>query len=143
MAFFLDGEHDDGSMADINVTPLVDVMLVLLIIFMITAPMLHQGVDVDLPEMQSPEEIERKVDDPMVLSIRTDGLVYLRDKPVHPTKLVETLQPLLANRDDSQVFLKGDKSISYGQFMEVVGILYGGGIRNIGLVAEEITGAGR
>ncbi len=143
MAFFLDGEHDDGSMADINVTPLVDVMLVLLIIFMITAPMLHQGVEVDLPKMQDPEEIERKVDDPMILSVKADGLVYLRDKPVHPTKLVETLQPLLANRDDEQVFIKADRSISYGQFIEIVGLLYQGGIRNIGLVAEEITGGDR
>ena len=141
MAFHLDsGDSDDHSVADINVTPLVDVMLVLLIIFMITAPMLHQGVEVSLPQTVSADEIQMRVDDPLVLTVRPDGMVYIRDNPVHPTVLVERLNGLLAQRDDKQVFIKGDRNISYGQFIEVIGLLRQGGIVHVGLVAEELTG---
>jgi len=133
------GLGDDPVLADINVTPLVDVMLVLLIIFMITAPMLHQGIAVDLPDTQAAENLPLDIDDPLVLSLRADGLVYLRDQPVHPSQLVDTLEPLLATRDDRQVFLKGDESIRYGAFIHVVDLLYQGGIRQIGLVTENIT----
>lgn len=137
MAFHLDtGEEDDNAMADINVTPLVDVMLVLLIIFMITAPMLHQGVEVDLPQTVAADEIPMRVDDPLVLTLRTDGQVYIRDQPFHPSILVDRLNAILGQRDDKQVFIKADRNISYGQFIEVIGLLEAGGIRNLGLVAE-------
>jgi len=136
MAFRIDDEDDDREMADINVTPLVDVMLVLLIIFMITAPMLHQGMEVELPKMQAASEIPIRVDDPLVLTLKTDGLVYLRNQPVHPSLLVDRLKTLLAGRKDDQVFVKGDKNITYGQFIEVIGLLNSGGIEHIGLVAE-------
>ena len=137
MAFHLDtGESDDNAMADINVTPLVDVMLVLLIIFMITAPMLHQGVEVDLPQTVAAEELQMQVDDPLVLTLRTDGQVYVRDQPFHPSVLVDRLTAILEQRDDKQVFIKADRNISYGQFIEVIGLLEKGGIRNLGLVAE-------
>jgi len=129
------GDDDESTIADINVTPLVDVMLVLLIIFMITAPMLHSGVEVALPRTVKANEIEMRVDDPLVLTVRTDGLVYVRDQPV----LVERLTGLLAQRDDKQVFVKGDRNITYGQFIEVIGLLNQGGIQYIGLVAEEIA----
>jgi biopolymer transport protein TolR len=133
------GDDDESTIADINVTPLVDVMLVLLIIFMITAPMLHSGVEVALPRTVKANEIEMRVDDPLVLTVRTDGLVYVRDQPVHPSILVERLTGLLAQRDDKQVFVKGDRNITYGQFIEVIGLLNQGGIQYIGLVAEEIA----
>ena len=138
----LDGDDEAPMMADINVTPLVDVMLVLLIIFMITAPMLHQGMEVDLPEATSAENLEMEIDDPLVLTIKEDGLVYLRDKPVHPSQLVATLEPILARRQDRQVFLRGDRDIPYGTFIGVVDLLYQGDIRQIGLVTEKITGDG-
>ena len=79
------GEEDHSELADINVTPLVDVMLVLLIIFMITAPMLHQGIDVALPQAEA-ESIPLDDEDPMVLSISKDKLVYIKDTPVHPSQ---------------------------------------------------------
>ena len=139
MAFNLSSGQDESEMSDINVTPLVDVMLVLLIIFMITAPMLHQGVEVSLPETEAAETIPLRIDDPMVLSVKADGLVYIRDRPVHPSRLVEQLTPILERRDDDQVFLKGDRNISYGQFIHVVDLLYQGGIRHVGLVTEQIV----
>ncbi|MCP4659794.1 MAG: ExbD/TolR family protein [bacterium] len=126
-------------MSDINVTPLVDVMLVLLIIFMITAPMLHQGVEVDLPKTESAETIPMRVDDPLVLSLMPDGLVYIRDEPIHPTRLVEQLTSILDRREDQQVFLKGDRRITYEQFINVVDLLYQGNIRHVGLVTEQIA----
>ncbi len=139
MGVHLQGETDETAMSDINVTPLVDVMLVLLIIFMITAPMLHQGYEVALPQTVAPETIPMRVDDPLVLSIKTDGLVYIRDEPVHPTRLLDRLGAILDQRDDKQVFIKGDRNITYGQFIEIVGVLNEGGIRHLGLVAEQLS----
>jgi biopolymer transport protein TolR len=139
MAFRIDEEDDDREIADINVTPLVDVMLVLLIIFMITAPMLHQGMEVELPKTVAAAEIPLRVDDPLVMTVKTDGLVYIRDQPVHPSLLVERLKGLLAGRKDDQVFIKGDRDITYGQFIQVIGLLHAGGIAHVGLVAEPVT----
>ena len=139
MGVHLQGESDDTAMSDINVTPLVDVMLVLLIIFMITAPMLHQGVEVALPQTVAANEIPMRVDDPLVLSVKTNNIVYIRDEPVHPTQLVARLDAILATREDKQVFIKGDRNITYGQFIEIVGLLNEGGIHHLGLVAEQLT----
>ncbi len=139
MGVHLQGETDETAMSDINVTPLVDVMLVLLIIFMITAPMLHQGVEVALPQTVAAESIPMRVDDPLVLTVKTNGMVYVRDEPIHPTRLMERLGAILDQRDDKQVFIKGDRNITYGQFIEIVGLLNEGGIQHLGLVAEQLT----
>ena len=137
MAFAVgSGGDDDAVLSDINVTPLVDVMLVLLIIFMITAPMLHQGVEVALPKANA-EAMDIKAKDPLVLSINRNGIVYLQDKPVHPTQLVETLTPILAARADTAVYLKGDREIPYGQVITVLDLLHQGGITTVGMVTEK------
>jgi biopolymer transport protein TolR len=128
-------EPEESMLADINVTPLVDVMLVLLIIFMITAPMLHQGVEVQLPEAQS-KPLPLRVENPLVLSINRDGLVYVQDEPVHPSQLVERLTPLLQSRGDDSVFLKGDRDLPYGKVLEVLDLLNQGGVHNVGLVTQ-------
>lgn len=128
-------EADDSVLADINVTPLVDVMLVLLIIFMITAPMLHQGIEVALPQAEA-EAMALRVDDPLVLSVNRDGLVYVQDEPIHPSQLIERLTPLIEARDDDTVFLKGDRELPYGQIIEVLDILHRGGIEHVGMVTE-------
>jgi biopolymer transport protein TolR len=140
MAFHIGGDPDEDAIGEINVTPLVDVMLVLLIIFMITAPMLHQGVEVTLPKTVASEDLPLRIADPLVLTVKTDGLVYIRSEPVHPSKLVERLGSLLEAREDQQVFLKGDREISYGTFIEVVDLLHQGGIRHVGLVTDRIAG---
>ena len=137
MAFGLNpgSEMEDPVMAEINVTPLVDVMLVLLIIFMIAAPMLHQGIEVQLPRADA-DDLPLRVEDPLILSINADGLIYLQDQPVHPSLLVEQLQPLLRARQDESIFLKGDRRLNYGKIMEVLDILNQGGVQNVGLVTE-------
>ena len=126
---------EEEVLSDINITPLVDVMLVLLIIFMITAPMLHQGIEVALPKSEAPN-IPSKVSDPMVLSIAANGLVYVKDKPVHPTKLIEVLSPMVRGRTDETVFLKGDRDVPYGLVIEVLDILNKGGITKVGMVTD-------
>ncbi len=134
---FLPSDDDDQVIADINVTPLVDVMLVLLIIFMIAAPMLHQGIEVALPQAAA-SPLPRHSDDPLVLSITREGLVYVQDQPVHASLLVERLQPLLRARGEDSVFLKGDKDVPYGKVVEVLDLLYEGGITRVGMVTKEI-----
>jgi biopolymer transport protein TolR len=129
------GEGDEPVIADINVTPLVDVMLVLLIIFMITAPMLHQGVEVALPQTQA-DNLPLRSEDPLVLSINRDGVVYVQDAPVHPSQLIDRLLPLLRARGDDAVFLKGDRDVPYGTVVQVLDVLHRGGIHHIGMVTE-------
>ena len=138
MAFSMDiGDdgQDEGVLADINVTPLVDVMLVLLIIFMITAPMLHQGVDVQLPKAEA-EALQMAVEDPLVLSINRDGIIYIKDEPVNSSQIVERLLPIIELRGDDAVFLKADAELPYGSVMEVLDLLNRGGVVRVGLVTE-------
>jgi biopolymer transport protein TolR len=140
MAFLAgSGSEDEEVLSDINITPLVDVMLVLLIIFMITAPMLHQGIEVALPKSDAPT-MPNKADDPLVLSINRDGLVYIKDKPVHPTRLIEVLTPMLRGRSDETVFLKGDRDVAYGKVIEVLDLLHRSGIEKVGMVTERLDG---
>ena len=138
MAFSISGlgEEEHSELANINVTPLVDVMLVLLIIFMITAPMLHQGIEVALPKADA-EPITLRVDDPLVISVNRDGLVYVQDEPIHPSQLMERLAPLLEARDEDAVFLKGDRELPYGNIMEILAILNKGGVLQVGMVTEK------
>ena len=136
MAFdLIPADDQEPLMAQINMTPLVDVMLVLLIIFMIAAPMLHQGIEVNLPEADA-ETLPLRVDDPLVLSMNAQGLVFVQNKPIHPSQLIERLIPLLTARGDKSVFLKGDRDLPYGKVIEVLDILHRGGITQIGLVTE-------
>ena len=129
------GDPDEGVLSDINVTPLVDVMLVLLVIFMITAPMMHRGIEVALPRAEA-ENLRARVDDPLVLSINREGTVYLGTTPIHASQLVERLTPILAERRDESVFLKGDRDVAYGVVIDVLDTLRKGGIQNIGMITE-------
>jgi len=132
------GGSDDRVMADINVTPLVDVMLVLLIIFMVTAPMLHQGIEVALPKAEA-QNLPQRVDDPIVLTMTRNKLVYIKETPVHQTQLVDRLLPLLKARGDQSVLLKADRDLPYGDIMDLLTLLNRGGITNVGMVTERKT----
>ena len=135
MAFQIGEGSEDAPLADINVTPLVDVMLVLLIIFMVATPMLHQGIEVDLPEVQA-STLPLRTEDPMVLTVTTDELVYIKDDPVQPTQLAERLVPLMAEREGETVFVKGDKNVRFGLVLEVIQIVNDAGIYKVGLVTQ-------
>lgn len=135
MSLLIDQESDDQVLSDINVTPLVDVMLVLLIIFMIATPMLHQGVEVALPQVESATLPLREAD-PMVLTVSRDELVYIKDTPVHPSQLEEQLLPLMESRADQTVFVKADREVAYVAVLRVIEILNRAGVFQVGLVTE-------
>jgi biopolymer transport protein TolR len=126
---------DDDVMSDINVTPLVDVMLVLLIIFMVTAPMLHQGIEVALPRAEA-KNLPLKAQDPLVLSINRFGAVFVRERAVPVAQLVDQVKAQMAGREDDTVFLKGDRDVPYGRVIEVLDRLHRGGIVHVGMVTE-------
>ena len=125
-----------GSLkADINVTPLVDVMLVLLIIFMVTAPMMHQGVSVALPKTAT-TNLPTGVEDPIILSITREGLYYINETPVARGLLRDRLNAFLRTRKDRTVFLKADRSLSVGTVVETLDVLNRMGIENLGFITD-------
>jgi len=135
MAFKVGFGEDEHIMTDINVTPLVDVMLVLLIIFMVTVPMLHQGVEVALPQTEA-DNLPQRVDDPIVLTMNRNKIVFIRETPVHPSQLVDRLLPLLEARGEESLLLKADRDLPYGDVMDLLAMLNRGGITNVGMVTE-------
>ena len=120
-------------MNEINVTPFVDVMLVLLIVFMVTAPLLSAGVPVDLPEAQAkPLALEKE---PITVTVDTEGRIFIKDDEVQMADLVPHLNTIVAGDLDERIYVRGDKSVSYGTIMQVMGVMNGAGFRHIGLVA--------
>lgn len=131
------GNNSKGMVAEINVTPLVDVMLVLLIIFMVTAPMMTQGIDVKLPESSAPAipaDEER-----LVVTVTQEQKVYINDNEVGLKDLQTKLEAVTRNRQDHKgVFLRADEKIPYGYVMEVMGTIRQAGIDQIGMVTEPL-----
>lgn len=125
-----------AAMSEINVTPFVDVMLVLLIIFMVAAPMMTVGVPVELPETAA-SALAQETDDPLSITLTADGRVLLMNNEENQDELVTKLQAIAAERSDDKVFLRADGSIPYEQVVQVMGALNAGGFRNIGLVTEQ------
>ena len=121
-------------MAEINVTPFVDVMLVLLIVFMVTAPLLTVGVPVDLPKTKAQALSQDR--EPLSITIRKSGTIYLQNSPVPEDGLVDKLTAISQNGYDQRIFVRGDKSVDYGRVMEVMGMLSAAGFTHIGLVTD-------
>ncbi len=128
------GNGRRGYMAEINVTPFVDVMLVLLIIFMVTAPMLTQGVDVDLPKTRSVRTLPAGSDH-LVLSIKKDGGIFLDEYNVPFEDLRQHLTNLVVGQK-KQLYLRADKDVAYGIVVKVMGEIKSVGIEKLGIVAE-------
>ena len=126
-----------APMAEINVTPFVDVMLVLLIIFMVAAPLLTVGVPIDLPETQA-KAMEGDTE-PLTVSIEPDGKIFLQEKEVDADKLVTTLQAIAKGGLNERIYVRGDKNADYGTIMRVMGRLNSAGYKRIGLVTLEET----
>ena len=133
----MSGGDRDRLMSDINVTPFVDVMLVLLIIFMVTAPMMMQGVDVSLPEATS-EPLPSETDQ-LVITINKDNRIFISDYQVSLNFLREKLSKIMENRKDREVYLKADKHISYGMVVRVMSEIKAAGIEKLGMVTEPIS----
>ena len=133
MAFKYHRSHTE-PMSEINVTPFVDVMLVLLIIFMVTAPLLTVGVPVDLPESSAdslPEDQE-----PLTLSINSKGEIFIQEHQVEYDKMIPKILAIAKNRTDTRFYVRGDKTINYGRVLEIMGMLSGSGFTKVALISE-------
>ena len=120
--------------SDINVTPLVDVMLVLLVVFMVTAPLLTVAVPLDLPQTNASSLKQDK--EPLIVSVNAKGQIYLQETQMEPAQLVARLQAITNADKEARIFVRGDKGISYGKVMEVMGTISAAGFTKIALVAE-------
>jgi biopolymer transport protein TolR len=126
--------EDLDQLAEINVTPLVDVMLVLLIIFIITAPMLVQGLKVNLPKQDAPA-LTSKSDEPIILTLTSDQIILLGDEPVHLKLLPDRLGAMLAGTP-RPVYLKADETLPYGFVIKVLAVLDQVGVEQVGMVTQ-------
>jgi biopolymer transport protein TolR len=124
-------------MAEINVTPFVDVMLVLLIVFMVTAPLLTVGVPVDLPKTKAQALSQDR--EPLTVTVKRDGSIYLQNTPVSEDDLVPRLTAISSNGYDQRIFVRGDKAVDYGRVMEVMALISAAGFTHIGLVTDVAT----
>jgi biopolymer transport protein TolR len=128
------GKRAYRRMSEINVTPFVDVMLVLLVIFMVTAPLLTVGVPVDLPKTSA--AAISKPDEPLIVTVTAEGKVYLQETEMTDAQLVEKLKAMSADKAEQRLYVRGDKSVAYGRVMEVMGQLAGAGFTKVALIAE-------
>ncbi|MBT1070757.1 protein TolR [Pelotalea chapellei] len=129
------GRNDNrGIMAEINVTPLVDVMLVLLVIFMVTAPMMQQGVQVNLPKADT--KAMTPAEETVVVSVDKNGKIYINKDEVPAGDLRERLTTLFASRSKKEIFLKADAGVPYGEVVKTMADIKGAGIERLGMVTE-------
>ena len=141
MAFNVGGNGNGGgrrsvsTLAEINIIPLVDVVLVLLLIFMLTAPMMYRGIDVNLPRAAAkPTAVEER----MVLTLTKERTLYLNDKRIAPGTLDTSLRAAFANRTDKTLYLKADSGLAYGAVIEMMDQVRRAGIERLGMVTEPI-----
>lgn len=132
------GRARSQPMAEINVTPFVDVMLVLLIVFMVAAPLLTVGVPIDLPKTAANPMNEDR--EPLSVTVAADGRIYLQDTETAQDEIVPRLLAISENGYDQRIFLRGDRSVDYGRIMEVMTLLNTAGFTRIGLVTEPAPG---
>ena len=126
-----------ASLSEINIIPLVDVILVLLLIFMLTAPLMHRGIDVNLPRSAAkPTAVEER----MVLTLTKDQTVYLNDKPIAIAALDARLRELMKDRTDKTLYLKADQGLQYGFVVETMDRLRRAGVEKLGMVTEPTRG---
>jgi biopolymer transport protein TolR len=128
------GGRRHRPMSDINMTPFIDVMLVLLIIFMVAAPLLTVGVPLDLPQTKAAAlNIDKQ---PLTLSVRADGKIYLMETPIGLDEIVPKLQAVAKTGQDERIYVRGDKTIAYGRVAEVMATITTAGYRRVALVTE-------
>ena len=146
------GQHGSGrrgrggprvgtALSEINVVPLVDVMLVMLIIFMVAAPMMQRGLDVSLPESRRADQISsERIFVTIPMSFRSDQVLQVDDEPVRFDVLRELIQQIMDGQTDRQVFVRGDGGITYQELVSVMDELKAGGVQSVGLITEFQTG---
>lgn len=128
------GRH--RAMAEINVTPMVDVMLVLLIIFMVSAPLLSAGVPIDLPSTKA-KQIKTEDNKPIELSVDKDGKVYLGESEIKQGALITILTPMMEGNEERRIYIRADQAIDYGKVMAVLGELNSAGFSRVALISKQ------
>ena len=128
------GKDELDEVHEINVTPFIDVMLVLLIIFMVTAPILQQGVSVDLPKVAAGPLTGQE--EQLVVNVGKTGQLFLNDTPMTPEQLTTKLAAIAGARPDRQLYVRADQAVPYGQVMRVMGAVHDAGLTRVGLVTE-------
>ena len=123
--------------SDINVTPFVDVMLVLLVIFMVTAPLLTVGVQVDLPETNA--DTLQSDNEPLEVTIDSSGLIFIQETEIGLSELIPKMKAITENRFDTKIYVRGDETIDYGQIMMVLGELSGSGFSKVALITKPLS----
>ena len=123
-------------MSEINVTPFVDVMLVLLIVFMVTAPLLTVGIPVDLPKVKANALTDQK--DPIEITVELDGSVYLGESEVEVENLIPHLNAITDQNTEARIYVRGDRAVAYGRVMEIMSIINSAGYLKVALVAENL-----
>jgi biopolymer transport protein TolR len=123
-----------GLMAEINVTPMIDVMLVLLVIFMVTAPLMTVSVPVDLPKTKAAASTQ--AEEPLVVSLNAKGKLFLQDSELDQAALIGRLRAITKEKPDTRIFVRGDRTIAYGKIMEVLGVLQQAGFTKVALLAQ-------
>ncbi len=122
------------SISEINVTPFVDVMLVLLIIFMVTAPLLTAGIKINLPESAS--VLKNEKNDPVTISMNSKGEIYIQKKKISPNDLIKKLIALKGQNKDLKIYIKGDKNLNYGKIMDLMSFINKSGFKKVALVTK-------
>mgnify|MGYP001417183996 FL=1 len=122
------------SISEINVTPFVDVMLVLLIIFMVTAPLLTAGIKINLPESAS--ILKNEKNDPVTISMNSKGEIYIQKKKISPENLIKKLTALKGQNKDLKIYIKGDKNLNYGKIMDLMSFINKSGFKKVALVTK-------
>ncbi|MEM7210290.1 MAG: protein TolR [Pseudomonadota bacterium] len=135
------GRRSSGApVSEINVTPFVDVMLVLLIIFMVAAPLLTVGVPLELPKTKA-EPLPQEQEEPLTINLDQSGTIYIQKTEIPQEELIVKLTAIAAQRESKKVFLRADRSLDYGRVMEIMGELNSGGFKSIGLVTDQAVPA--
>ena len=123
-------------MSEINVTPFVDVMLVLLIVFMVTAPLLTVGIPVDLPKVKATALTDQK--DPIEITVNLDGNVYIGESKVDVDSLIPRLNAITEQNSEARIYIRGDRVVAYGRIMEIMSIINSAGYVKVALITENI-----
>ena len=123
-------------MSEINVTPFVDVMLVLLIVFMVTAPLLTVGINVDLPKVKATELTDIK--DPIEITVKLDGEVYIGESKVEVENLIPRLNAITEQNTEARIYIRGDRVVAYGRIMEIMSIINSAGYIKVALITQNL-----
>jgi biopolymer transport protein TolR len=145
MAVSLPGRNGNGRaryrpMSEINVTPMVDVMLVLLVIFMVAAPLLTVGVPVDLPQSQAPAINQPQ--EPLVITVNAQGQMFLQNDPIADDQLVPRLEAITKANPNADIYVRGDQAINYGRVMQIMGMVSAAGYQKVSLITEPVQSGG-